>query len=75
MNPRFWYCTPAGTFRIESTPTGWQARLGDDILTPPIYLSPQHVLDDLAGGQTDCPVGVEMSLLALPDTLDDWHAS
>lgn len=36
------------------------------------YASPQHALDDLAGGHTDWPSCGDPSELGLPDDIGEW---
>lgn len=72
MKRCYTYRTRAGTFRIVQQPDGhWQAMYEDEGLGS--YSSPQHALDDLAGGYTFWPSCGDPSQLGLPDELSDWN--
>lgn len=68
----FWFTTRAGTFRIVRDGDRWRPWFEDERLMG-AYPSPQHALDDLAGGHTDWPSCGDPSALGLPDQIDDWE--
>lgn len=68
----FEFRTRAGTFRIQRDGTRWRPWFEDEMLMG-AYLSPQHALDDLAGGHTDWPSCGDPSKLKLPDEIGDWE--
>ncbi|MBB3759238.1 hypothetical protein [Xanthomonas arboricola] len=67
----FWRKTRAGVFRIAHANGGWQPWFEDERLMG-TYPSPQHALDDLAGGYTDWPSCGDPSELGLPDDIGEW---
>lgn len=64
--------TRCGTFWIALLSDGrWHAAWEDEDLGA--YASPQHALDDLAGGTTYWPSsGVNPASLGLPDEISEW---
>lgn len=74
MQETFWYRTTPGTFRIAREGQRWRCWYEDEKLMG-TYLSPQHALDDLAGGHTDWPSCGDPSELGLPDEISDWQRS
>lgn len=72
MTPNGYYAhaTRVGTFYIVPRNGRWHAMFEDEDLGS--YHSPQHALDDLAGGTTYWPSVGNPEKFNLPDELGDW---
>ncbi len=70
MTGYFIYSTRAGRFSIVPKGSRWHAYFEDEDLGG--YISPQHALDDLAGGHTDWPSCGDPAAFGLPDDLAEW---
>lgn len=70
MSGYFVFATKAGRFAIVPSSGRWHAMFEDERLGS--YASPQHALDDLAGGHCDWPSCGDPSTFGLPDELSDW---
>lgn len=65
--------TRIGPFFIVPKPRGWYVMHDNDLLDGP-FRTPQHAVDDLAGGHTPWPSsGVDPSTLGIPDDIGDWQ--
>ncbi|MFM0543991.1 hypothetical protein PQR29_04610 [Paraburkholderia strydomiana] len=62
--------TRCGVFYIVYRHGRWHAVLNDESLGS--YISPQQAADDLAGGYTDWPNGIDPSRLNIPADIGDW---
>lgn len=73
MRKQYAYQTRIGTFYIVSTDDG-RFHPYYDGETLGAYSSPQHAIDDLAGGHTfSIAGGVDTSTLGIPCDLGEWE--
>jgi len=66
------YKTRVGMFFIGQSPDGrFHPSLDDDSLGS--YVSPQHAVDDLAGGHAfSLSGGFDTSILGIPEDISEW---
>lgn len=71
-SPTYYWRTRAGTFVIRPARNGWGVWCDNELLHDG-YPSAQHACDDVAGGHTTWPGGVDPSTLGLPDEVGAWE--
>lgn len=70
MSGYYQFKTNAGAFHIVPRGNRWLAMFEGENLGS--YATPQHALDELAGGHTDWPDCGDPSECGLPDDIADW---